>query len=374
MIPIAKPLIGEEEKQAVLSVLASGMLAQGPKVKEFEQAFAQFIGVKHAIATSNGTTALHAALLAHNIGPGDEVITSPFSFIATANTIKMTGATPIFVDIDPHTFNIDPEKIEEKITSKTKAIMPVHLYGNPADMNAIQTIAKTHNLIIIEDACQAHGAQYQITSTTTLNQQPQTYKVGSQHTACFSFYPTKNMTTGEGGIITTNDDLIAQKARKLIAHGASIRYYHDHIGYNYRMTDLAAAIGIEQLKKLDTFNNARIKNAQYLSEKIKEIKGIIAPITTSNSNHVFHQYTIRVTTQFPKTRDQLSEFLTKNGIGNSIFYPVPIHKQNAYAQYHQQSFPITEQLAKEALSLPIYPSLTNEELDQIISILQQISK
>ncbi len=362
MIPIAKPLIGEEEKQAVLDVLASGMLAQGPKVKEFEQAFALFIGAKHAIATSNGTTALHAALLAHNIKQGDEVITSPFSFIATANTIQMAGATPVFVDIDSQTFNLNPDKIEQAITKNTKAIMPVHLYGNPANMQQIQAIAKKHNLIIIEDACQAHGASYQI------NQQIQ--KVGSQHTACFSFYPTKNITTGEGGIITTNDDNLADKMRKLIAHGSSIRYYHDHLGYNYRMTDIAAAIGIEQLKKINQFNNARIKNATYLTKHLSQIPGIIPPTITAG--HVFHQYTIRITTDFPKNRDELSKHLTQHSIGNAIFYPVPIHKQNAYSEYRHLSFPITETITNEVLSLPIHPSLTEQELDHITKTIKEI--
>jgi len=375
MIPIAKPLIGEEEKQAVLSVLASGFLAQGPKVKEFEQAFANYVGAKHAIATSNGTTALHAALLAHNIGTDDEVITSPFSFIATANTIQMTGATPVFVDIDPQTFNIDPTKIEQAITKNTKAIMPVHLYGNPADMQKIQAIAQKHNLIIIEDACQAHGAQYQLTKpaqqTTTQHQETQNHKVGSQHTACFSFYPTKNITTGEGGIITTNDDNLAQKIRKLIAHGSIIRYYHDHLGYNYRMTDICAAIGIEQLKKINQFNTARIKNATYLTAELSKIPGIIPPQITPG--HVFHQYTIQITKDFPKTRNELSQLLTQHGIGNAIFYPVPIHKQNAYPAHNHTIYPITEKITNEVLSLPVHPSLTQQDLQHIITTLKEIS-
>ncbi len=371
MIPIAKPLIGEEEKQAVLSVLDSGFLAQGPKVKEFEQAFATYIGAKHAIATSNGTTALHAALLAHNINSGDEVITSPFSFIATANTIQMTGATPVFVDIDPHTFNLNPELIEQAITKHTKAIMPVHLYGNPADMQKIQTIAKKHNLIIIEDACQAHGSQYQLIQTPSQNQEMTNHTVGSQHTACFSFYPTKNITTGEGGIITTNDDNLAQKIRKLIAHGSIIRYYHDHLGYNYRMTDISAAIGIEQLKKLNQFNTARIKNATYLTAELSKIPGIIPPKITPG--HVFHQYTIRITKYFPKTRNELSKILTEKGISNAIFYPVPIHKQNAYPTYNSFTYPITETITNEVLSLPVHPSLTEQELNYITTTIKQIS-
>jgi len=238
MIPIAKPLLGAEEKAAVSRVLESGMLAQGPKVAEFEQAFAHFIGTQFAIATSNGTTALHAALLAHNLGPGDEVITTPFSFIATANAITMTGAKPVFVDIEEDSFNINPSLIEAAITPKTKAILPVHLYGKPANMKAITEIAAKHNLTIIEDACQAHGAEFEHK------------KVGSFGTGCFSFYPTKNMTSSEGGMITTNDETLAKKIRKIISHGSEKRYHHDFLGYNYRMTDVAAAIGVEQVKKL----------------------------------------------------------------------------------------------------------------------------
>jgi len=359
MIPIAKPLIGEQEKQAVLSVLDSGFLAQGPKVKEFEQAFANYVGTKHAIATSNGTTALHAALFAHNIGNGDEIITSPFSFIATANTIQMTGATPVFVDIDPNTFNIDPNKIEQAITKNTKAIMPVHLYGNPADMEKIQAIAKSHNLIIIEDACQAHGAH--------INNQ----KAGSFGTGCFSLYATKNITTGEGGMITTNDDTIAKKLRKIISHGSEKRYYHDHLGYNYRMTDIAAAIGIEQLKKINQFNTARIKNATYLTTHLQNIPGIIPPKITPG--HVFHQYTIKITKDFPKTRNELSQLLTQHGIGNAIFYPVPIHKQNAYPTHNQTTFAITETITNEVLSLPVHPSVTEQDLHHIVTTIKEIA-
>ncbi len=355
MIPIAKPLLGEEEKRAVLSVIDSGQLAQGKKVAEFETAFAKFIGAKHAIATSNGTTALHAALLAHNIGVGDEVITSPFSFIATANAITMTGAAPVFIDIDEHTFNLNPHLIEAAITPKTKGIMPVHLYGQAADMEKIQTIAKKHNLAVIEDACQAHGAEFQ------------GKKVGSFGTGCFSFYPTKNMTTGEGGIITANDEQIAAKARKLITHGSTIRYYHEHLGYNYRMTDIAAAIGIEQLKKLPAYNQKRNQNAQDLTLFLQSIKGLVLP--QPNPDHVFHQYTIRVTPEFGKTRQQLAEFLTKNNIGNAIFYPLPIHKQKAYSGYNNQTYPVTEKISAQVLSLPIHPQVTKEELQKIAKII-----
>lgn len=353
MIPIALPLIGKEEKAAVLQVLDSGMLAQGKKVQEFEQAFAAFIGVKHAIATSNGTMALHAALLAHNIGTGDEVITTPFSFIATANVICMAGATPVFVDIEEQSFNINPDLIEKAITSRTKAILPVHLYGRPAAMDKIQQISQKYHLVIIEDACQAHGAMFQ------------GKKVGSFGTGCFSFYPTKNMTTGEGGMITTNDDNVAAKARRLITHGSEKKYYHDYLGYNYRLTDIAAAIGLEQLKKLSQFNTKRKTNALFFQEKLQTMSIILPQIV---EGHVFHQYTIRV-----KNREKISAWLAEKGIGSSIFYPLPIHKQKAYAAYNQKSFPVSETMAQEVLSLPVHPGLSPQDLDGVVKALKELS-
>jgi len=356
MIPIAKPLIGEEEKRAVLKVLDSGMLAQGEVVKEFENQFAEFIGVKHAIATSNGTTALHAVLLAHNIGEDDEVITTPFTFIATANVIKMVGAKPVFVDID-ETFNLNPDLIEAAITEKTKAILLVHLYGKSADMEKIQNLATKHNLKIIEDACQAHGATYK------------EKKVGSFGTGCFSFYPTKNMTTSEGGIITTNSDLVAEKVRLLISHGSKERYCHLIHGYNYRMTNISAAIGLEQLKKLNDFNAKRKSNAAYLNDGLREIKGIITP--KAEEGHVFHQYTIRITPEYKLTREELLNKLSEKGIGSAVFYPIPIHKQGAYVEHNHKTFPVAERIAKEVISLPVHPSVSKEDLDYIIKEVQQ---
>ena len=359
MIPIAKPLLGEEEKRAVLEVLESGMLAQGKKVEELEQEFAKFIGTKYAIATSNGTTALHTALLAEGIGKNDEVITTPFTFVATANAIMMVGAKPVFVDIDEKTFNLDPKLIESAITLQTKAILPVHLFGLPTEMGKIMEIAKKHNLKIIEDACQAHGAEIS------------GKKVGSFATGCFSFYPTKNMTTGEGGMITTNDDAIAEKARKLISHGSAKRYYHDFLGYNYRLTDLSAAIGVVQLKKLPGFNEKRIKNAQFLFDGLKNIQGIVLPQILPG--HVFHQFTIRITPELKKSREEIISYLTQKGIGSSVFYPLPIHKQKSYEKYNSQNFPISEKLAEEVLSLPIHPSLAEEDLLRIVKVFEELS-
>ena len=308
MIPIARPLIGEEEKQAVMEVLGSGQLAQGPRVAAFEAAFAEFCGVKHAIATSSGTTALQVALLAHGIGAGDEVITSAFSFVASANMILAVGAKPVFADIETDYFTIDPEAILAQLTPDTRALIVVHLYGQACDMDAIAEIARERNLAIIEDACQAHGAEYK------------GRVVGAHGTACYSFYPTKNMTTAEGGMITTNSDEIAEQARMLRNHGGSQRYQHEILGYNFRMTEIQAAIGLVQLGKLPAWNEVRRKNAQRLTMGLEGIPGITTPKVRPGATHVFHQYTVRV-----DQRDQLIENLKANGIGFGIHYPQPIY-------------------------------------------------
>ncbi|MGB9936565.1 MAG: DegT/DnrJ/EryC1/StrS family aminotransferase [Methanobacterium sp.] len=360
MIPIAKPFIGDEEIKEVEAVLKSGMIAQGPKVAEFEQKFASYIGTNYAVATSSGTTALHVALLSAGIGKEDEVVTTPFSFAATANSILYTGAKPVFVDIDPKTYNINPELIEEAITTKTKAIMPVHLYGQPADMSKINKIAEDHNLKVIEDAAQAHGAVYN------------GIKVGLWgNMACFSFYPTKNITTSEGGIITTNNKDYNHDARALRAHGESERYEHVILGYNFRMTDIAAAIGVVQLKRLDGFNEKRIENAEYLTEHIKRITGIEPPFVMDNVKHVFHQYTIRISSG---KRDKIREFLTEEGIGTGVHYPKTIYKQALYENLgFTADCPNAEKAAEEVLSIPVNPSLSAEDLGKIVSVLEDAS-
>ena len=363
MIVIAKPIISKDESEAVVTVLNSGVLAQGKNVEEFEEDFAEFIGVRYAIATSSGTTALHIALLANEIGKEDEVITSPFTFIATANSIIYTGANPVFADIDEGSFNIDPNSIEKKITSKTKAIMPVHLYGQPCDMDSIMKLAEKHGLRIIEDACQAHGAEYR------------GVKVGSFGTGCFSFYPTKNMTTGEGGMITTNDEIIADKARKIRNHGQNKRYVHELLGYNYRMTDIAAAIGICQLKKLEQFNRRRRDNATILTNGLRGITGLVLPQIKPNTKHVFHQFTIRIKEDFCMPRDTLKERLYASNIASGIYYPLPIYKQPIYKKLGYKDYlPNTEIAVGEVLSLPIHPSLSNDDLKYIIKTLSGICK
>jgi len=351
MISIAKPQIGEEEKKAVMEVLDSGMIAQGPRVKAFEEAFAALCGVRHAVATTSGTTALHVALLAADIGSGDEVITSPFTFIASANSVLYTGARPVFIDIDPITFNLNPALIEAAITSRTKAIMPVHLFGLSCDMDPILTIAKQYGLTVIEDACQSHGARYK------------GQRVGSFGIGAFSLYPTKNMTSAEGGMITTDDDGIAERCRVIRQHGMRRRYYHDELGFNFRMTDIHAAIGLEQLKKLELTNEQRRANARFLSAYLK---GVAIPCAPEGYEHVYHQYTVRIPGD---RRDALRAYLQQNGVGCEVYYPVPVHRQSFYTGElgYQITLPEAERAALEVLSLPIHPALSIIDLDTIVA-------
>jgi dTDP-4-amino-4,6-dideoxygalactose transaminase len=368
MIPIAKPMIGSEEINAVAETMESGGLAQGPRVQAFEERFADYIGVSHAVATSSGTAGLHLALLVHGIGAGDEVVTTPFSFIATANAVLFTGARPVFADIGED-YNIDPEETLQAITPKTKAVLPVHLYGCPAGMKAIREIAEDHNLAIIEDACQAHGATYD------------GKKVGSFGTGVFSFYPTKNMTTGEGGMITTDDPEIAKRARMLRDHGSSKRYVHEMLGYNLRMTDMGAAIGLVQLTKLDDFNSGRRMNAAHLTGELKHVLGIITPDDVPG--HVFHQYTMRVSGgdggrgiagdgDGGVTRDDLVAYLGEKGVGTGVYYPIPIHKQPLYRKLgFEDSLPVSERFADEVLSLPVHPAVSEADLAYIIKTIKE---
>ena len=360
MIPVAKPLIGEEEIKEVEKVLKSGFIAQGPKVAEFEEAFASYVEAEHAVAVSSGTAALHLSLLAAGVGKDDEVITTPFSFAATGNCALYIGAKPVFVDIDPKTFNLGPELIEGAITEKTKAILPVHLYGQPAQMDRINQIAKEHDLVVIEDAAQAHGAMIKDKMVGSMGDM-----------ACFSFYPTKNMTTSEGGMITTNNSQMADMARILRAHGEKERYQHVILGYNFRMTDISASIGLVQLKKLDGFNQKRIENSEYLTEHIKGIAGIEPPYVSPEVKHVFHQYTVRVK---EGKRNALMEYLNQEGVGTGIHYPIPIYKQKLYQDMgYDDNCPETEKAAFEVLSLPVHPGLTIEELEKIVISLEAAS-
>ena len=349
MIPMARPLIGDAEVDAVVAVLRSGQLAQGDIVAEFERAFAALCGVEHAIATTSGTTALHLALLAHGIGPGDEIITTPFSFIASANAALFVGARPVFADIDPATFNINPDDVEHRITPRTKAILPVHLYGNPANLDRLLDIAERHELILIEDACQAHGA--------TWNGQ----SVGSFGTGCFSFYPTKNVTSGEGGIVTTNDAELAERARLLRSHGMPQRYYHDILGYNFRLSNIHAAIGLQQLSRIENWTSRRRENATILTELLGGLDVSFQSVLPQ-AEPVYHQFTIRI----PERRDEVAECLRARGVGCEVYYPIPIHQQAAYRSIGYSDYlPEAERAALEVLSLPVHPSLARHELATI---------
>jgi dTDP-4-amino-4,6-dideoxygalactose transaminase len=361
MIPIARPLIGEEEKKAVDEVLSSGIIAQGPKVREFEEEFSAYCETDHGVAASSGTTALHLALLACGIGKGDEVITTPFSFIATANSILYCGAKPVFADIDPQTFNITPENIEGQITDKTKAVLVVHLYGQPCEMDSIRNICRDHDLKIIEDACQAHGALYKGRKAGSL-----------ADCGVFSFYPTKNMTTSEGGMVTTNNPDIAQRARLLREHGSKVKYHHDVLGYNYRMTDIAAAIGLAQLKKLDTFNNKRMKNAKKITNALKGLGDLEVPYVNPESLHVFHQYTVRITKDFHLSRDETAGRLSEMGIGTGVYYPIPIHKQPFYNDVQFSELKVSEAASKEVLSLPVHPGLSDSDVEHVYNSILEL--
>lgn len=348
MIPIARPQMGEEEKQRVWEAMAAGSLAQGPRVREFEEAFAAYIGAAHAVATSSGTTALHLALLGCGVGEGDEVVTVPFTFIASANAILYTGAKPVFVDIDERDFTLDVSALEAAITPRTRAVMPVSLYGQPARLDEISEVTERHGLVLVEDAAQAHGAAIG-------DRRSGTWGVGA-----FSFYPTKNMTTGEGGMITTDDAGVAERARLLREHGMKVRYHHDITGYNFRMTDIGAAIGLAQLPKLPAANDRRRAIAARYSA---ELRGVLTPAERPGVTHVYHQYTIRV-----RQRDAFVARLAELGVGSGVYYPIPVHRQKPYLElgYGAGSYPVTERLSAEVLSIPVHPALSDDEVTTVI--------
>ena len=352
MIPMAKPWIGEEEKREVEKVLDSGMLASGEWVKRFEQEFARYIGVKYALSTTNGTQALILALEA--VGVRDrEVIVPSFTFIASATSIIRAGGRPVFAEIEPNTYNIDPDDMRRKITDKTVAIMPVHLYGQAANMDEILDIAEEHGLYVIEDAAQAHGAEWRGKKAGSLG-----------HIAAFSFYPTKNMTTGEGGMVTTNDEELAERIGMLRNHGQTQRYMHTELGWNFRMTNIAAAIGLVQLKKLDRANEIRRENARFYNEELEE--HVIVPYEDPRARHVYHQYTIRV-----NNRDKLLEAFKKEGIGFGIYYPMGNHQQPIMQKLgYTAKLPVTERLCKEVLSIPVHPLITDEDREKIAKVIK----
>lgn len=340
----------------VLESLKSGIWADSKHVQELEKDFAKYIGTKFCRAVSNGTAALLAMIYAADLKVGDEVIVPSFSFIATANCLLVSGATPKFVDIDPATFNLDPDLVSKAITPKTKAILPVHLYGLCADMAPLQELAEKHNLILFEDACQAHGATYK------------GKKAGNLSLAgAFSLYPTKNMICGgEGGLVTTNDETFINKVRLFVNHGQTAKYVHEAMGFNFRLIEIAGIIGKWSLSVLDENNQKRAAIAKRYNDGLAEISQVKTPIIPEGRTHVFHQYTIRA-----QKRDKLAEHLQKSEIGYGIHYGTPIHLQQFYkARGNPPHLPITEQLAKEVISLPIHPSLTDEQVDFVIATIK----
>ncbi len=360
-IPVARPALGQDEILAVTEVLESGMLASGDRVVEFERRFADFCGTNHAVAVNNGTAALHASLLSADIGPGDEVIVPAFSFVATASSVVMCGAKPVFADIDEQTFNIDPQQVAERITPKTRAVIGVHLFGQPCGIELMQEICESRSLHFIEDGAQAHGALYKGGRTGSFG-----------HLACFSFYATKNMITGEGGMVTTSDKACNESLRLIINHGQSEKYFHTRLGYNYRMTDIGAALGLVQLRKLDKFNMRRRKNAEFYNANLSA-RGLVTPAVAVGVSHVYHQYVVRLTEEFPLSRAAFTEYLRSKGIGSAIHYPIPLHRQPMFGlENDPDPCPVSTRLAGAVLSLPVHPLLDQKELKYICDTINRV--
>ena len=358
MIPINAPQIGEKEIEAVVKVLKSGVLTHGlgagPMVKKFEEEFAKFVEAKHAIAVNSGTAALHMAVVVASVKRGDEVILPSFTFVATAETVVLSGAKPVFVDINPETFNISPAEVEKAITKRTKAIIAVDLYGMPADLKPIREIADKHGLKVIEDAAQAHGAIY--------NGKP----VGAYaDVACWSFYASKNMTTGEGGMVTTNDNELAEKLRLTRCHGEQQKYMSTLIGHNYRMPEIEAAIGLVQLERLPGFLAMRRENAERLTKKLCKAENLQLPKEQPNCRNSWYLYTVRLKGADRAKRDAVVEQLRGKGIGAEVYYPWPIHLMPPYRRFKRLKLTETEKASEEVFSLPVHPGVKTEQADFI---------
>lgn len=342
----------QEIDAAIKQILTSGQFVLGRVVEDFERQVADYCACQYGIGVASGTDALRLSFTALGIGPGDEVITTPFTFVATANTISHTGATPVFVDINPRTFNIDPQAIEAAITDRTRAIVPVHLYGQPADMDSIMALADQHDLYVVEDAAQAIGARYHDQRAGSIG-----------YAGCLSFYPTKNLGAyGDGGMVVTNNQQLAGKIDVLRRQGGKVKYYHEVLGFNSRLDVLQAAVLQVKLQYLDDWNAARRRIAHRYNELLADLP-VITPCESSNGDHVYHQYTIRV-----PERDALRQFLKEQGVGSMVYYPLPLHLQELYAGlgYTEGSLRHAEQAAREVLSLPIYPELAREHQEQIV--------
>jgi dTDP-4-amino-4,6-dideoxygalactose transaminase len=358
-IQAARPSIGDQERAAVDRVLLSGGLAQGAEVAAFETEFSEeVVGGVDCVAVNSGTSALHLALMALGIGGGDEVIVPSFTFAATANAVALTGARPVFVDIDERSFCMDPSAARAAVTSRTRAIMPVHLYGHPADMSALGRLAAEADLLVLEDAAQAHGATWRGSPVGTFG-----------NAGAFSFYPTKNMTSGEGGMVTTSDAGVARKVRLLRNQGQEVRYHNEVVGLNNRMTDIHAAIGRVQLRALPAWTQARQRNAAFYDENLR---GVVTPPVAYGAAHVYHQYTIRVV---GADRDEFARQLADRGVGSGVYYPVPVHRLAPFADdaLGRADLPVTEQAARECLSLPVYPSLTEGDLERVVTAVNAVA-
>jgi dTDP-4-amino-4,6-dideoxygalactose transaminase len=358
MISINAPQIGKEEIEAVFKVMKTGVLTHGlgagPMVTKFENSFAKYMKAKHAIAMNTGTGALHSTLAAVGVKAGDEVILPSFTFVATAEVIVMIGAKPVFADINPDTYTVSPKAIEKAVTKKTKAIMPVDLYGLSADMKPIREIADKHGLKIVEDAAQAHGAEYK-------GKPPGAYA----DAACWSFYGSKNMTTGEGGMITTNDDEIVETVRVLRSHGEKKKYMSEMLGHNYHMPEIEAAIGTVQLKRLSEFVAKRSENARRLSERLKKVKRLQLPKVPKDCKHSWYLYTARMKNAKKEERDKIVEKLQKKGIGSVVCYVNPIHLMPFYSKFGKYKLPETQKAARQVFSLPVHPGVTSDQIDLI---------
>lgn len=364
MIPITTVSFGEEEEQLVLEVLRSGKIAQGPKVEQFEGRFAELFGVRHAVAVNNGTTALVAALQVLDLKPGDEVVTSPFTFAATLNAILEAGATATFADISDTDFNVDPVSVAERITERTKVLLPVHLYGQMADMDPLAALADARGLRILEDAAQSHGASYN------------GRYAGSYGLGTFSFYATKNITTGEGGMITTNDDALADRLRVLRNQGMRARYAYEMAGNNYRLTDLQAALALPQLERYSTTVATRQRNAARLIDELSNVPGVVVPRQLENREHVWHQFTIRVTAEARVSRDDFVAQLAERGIGAGIYYPKLVFDYDAYRSHPRvavSAVPVAERVVSEVISLPVHNALSDGDLAEIIAAVRAVA-
>ncbi|NAZ86048.1 DegT/DnrJ/EryC1/StrS family aminotransferase [Kineococcus indalonis] len=362
-VPVAAPQIGAEEQAAVAAVLASGHLVQGPQVAAFEEEFcAQAVPGRRGVAVNSGTSALHVGLLALGVGPGDEVVVPSFTFAATANAVRLAGATPVFADVDPVSFCLDPASVEEVLTARTRALVPVHLFGHPADATALGALAERRGLLVLEDAAQAHAARWRGRSVGALG-----------HAAAFSFYPTKNMTSGEGGMITTADPAVERAARLLRNQGMERRYHNEVVGLNVRMSDVHAAIGRVQLRRLAERTATRRANAAALTELLTAAapEGVVLPAVAEGAEHVWHQYTVRLPGH---ERDRFAEELQRRGVGCAAYYPVPVHRLPAFADLGDpRPLPVTDAAAADVLSLPVHPALHPGDLERVAAAVAEVA-